>query len=177
MAFLYSSPTAAFETIPRAAPVTTTTPNMFAGKLLRHLFPKNFQPTSKISCKIVIYDDCKNSKFTDKLNRRDVLIGLTSMCGAAITLSDGSSTLAAPGVYTPGDVENSNCSPLLATNTIDFVVPPTQSTLRAHPLAYSVDEQYHEKFSRAISLMKALPANDPRFHSLGSICMDCLVYD
>ena len=163
MAFLYSPPTAALGTIPRAAPVATTTPNMFVVKLPHHLFPKTSSPMSKISCKVVKYDDRNNPKFTDKLNRRNMLIGLTSVCGAAITFSDGSSILAAPGVCTPSGVENPSCGPLLATNTVDFVFPPTQCTLRAYSSAYSVDEQYKEKFCSAILLMKALPANDPRF--------------
>ncbi|CAO2823814.1 unnamed protein product [Amaranthus hypochondriacus] len=167
------------------SPTTTTTTTISATNLSGHLFPKTSQLslsrglglhrpfTSKISCNIVKNDDHESPDINkNKLDRRNMLIGLGGMYGAATTLSDIPLVLAAPiqtpipsackSADLPSNAENLNCCPPLATNIVDYVVPPTPNTLRVRPPAHLVDDQYKQKFAKAISLMKALPANDPR---------------
>lgn len=125
----------------------------------------------KISCKVdkdELYPKTTNDDGnTNKLDRRNMLIGLGSIYGAATTLGGGPATLAAP-IITPNPTQcgpsdvGLNCCPPTARNIVDFQLPPQPTTLRVRPPAHLVDDQYLQKFSRAISLMKALPANDPR---------------
>ncbi|KAK9714727.1 hypothetical protein RND81_06G115100 [Saponaria officinalis] len=98
-----------------------------------------------------------------KFDRRNMLIGLGGLYGVATA----SATLAAPlktsDLATCGPAFNGlNCCPPKATNIVDFVAPPIPTTLRVRPAAHLVDDQYKEKFNKAISLMKALPSSDPR---------------
>ncbi|KMT04316.1 hypothetical protein BVRB_8g183910 [Beta vulgaris subsp. vulgaris] len=106
------------------------------------------------------------------LDRRNMLIGLGGLYGAATTLGGGPASLAAPvqtpnptacgAADLPSNAQGLNCCPPRATNIVDFVLPPTPNTLRVRPPAHLVDDQYRQKFNRAISLMKALPSTDPR---------------
>lgn len=101
-----------------------------------------------------------------------MLIGLGGLYGAATTLGRQPTTLAAPiatpelgscGRPTdlPTGVTAFNCCPPTA-KIVDFKPPPIPNSLRVRPAAHLVNEKYVEKFSKAIALMKALPANDPR---------------
>ncbi|KAJ8423529.1 hypothetical protein Cgig2_030024 [Carnegiea gigantea] len=107
-----------------------------------------------------------------KLDRRNMLIGLGGLYGAAITLGGQPATFAAPiatpelgsckpSTDLPANVQDLNCCPPMA-KIVDFELPPIPNTLRVRPAAQLVNEDYVEKFSKAIALMKALPANDPR---------------
>lgn len=62
----------------------------------------------------------------------------------------------------PPGANSTNCCPPPATNIIDFQLPSSNSPLRVRPAAHLVDDAYIAKFSRAIQLMKNLPADDPR---------------
>ncbi|XP_057537562.1 polyphenol oxidase I, chloroplastic-like [Amaranthus tricolor] len=168
-----------FPTISPTTNISTIAPH-------HRIFPKTSQlylsravdrhTTSKISCNVATNDDdyqnLKYEKTTGKLDRRNMLIGLGGMYGATATLSGGPSVLAAP-IQTPipstceqADVPSNagdlNCCPPIATNIVDFVLPPAPSTLRVRLPAHLVDDEYLQKFARAISLMKALPDDDPR---------------
>ncbi|KAL2931955.1 Polyphenol oxidase chloroplastic [Bienertia sinuspersici] len=61
----------------------------------------------------------------------------------------------------PPNAGDLNCCPPTSTNIVDFVLPQV-NTLKVRPPAHSVDNEYLEKFNRAMSLMKALPSSDPR---------------
>ncbi|KNA17669.1 hypothetical protein SOVF_077810 [Spinacia oleracea] len=182
MASLYSPTTTTTTT------TTTTNISAAAGISHHHLFPKTSQlsisrglgrrrPTSKISCKIGKNNDQNNPKTTNEGNanmfdRRNILIGLGGLYGAATTLGGAPSSLAAPvqtpspNACGPADVPSNapglNCCPPRATSIVDFVLPPAPTTLRVRQPAHLVDAQFREKFNRAITLMKALPASDPR---------------
>ncbi|KAJ8424017.1 hypothetical protein Cgig2_000795 [Carnegiea gigantea] len=107
-----------------------------------------------------------------KLDRRNMLIGLGGLYGAATTLGSQPATLAAPiatpelgncklPTDLPPGVQEFNCCPP-KDKIVDFELPPIPNPLRVRPAAHLVDEKYVEKFSKAIALMKALPADDPR---------------
>ncbi|XP_074274122.1 polyphenol oxidase, chloroplastic-like [Silene latifolia] len=131
----------------------------------------------KISCKST-KDDAQNPKTTSnsnennsnitntKFDRRNMLIGLGGLYGAAGTLTAAPETLASPlttDLARCGPAFNGlNCCPPKATNVIDFKVPPVPNILRVRLAAHLVDEQYKQKFFKAITLMKALPSSDPR---------------
>jgi len=102
-----------------------------------------------------------------------MLIGLGGLYGAVTNLVSQPATFAAPiatpelgscelATDLPTNVQGLNCCPPTAAKIIDFELPPIPNTLRVRPAAHLVDEKYIEKFSKAISLMKALPDNDPR---------------
>jgi len=132
----------------------------------------------KITCKVAKNDD-QNPRTThegntnNRLDRRNMLIGLGGLCGAATTLGGAPASFATP-IATPdlakcgpadlpsNAIGDPNCCPPGATNIIDFTPPSNFSTLKVRPAAHSVDSQYLQKFTRAISLMKALPTSDPR---------------
>nr|BAM15849.1 hypothetical protein [Portulaca oleracea] len=153
------------------------------------LFPKTSQlsipkcrkshlPTRKISCSAAKNDDqnprsnTHDGNANNKLDRRNMLIGLGGLYGAATNLGGAPASFAAP-IATPdlskcepadlpsNAIDRSNCCPPVATNIIDYT-PSASSTLRVRPPAHAVDATYLAKFNKAIAAMKALPSTDPR---------------
>ncbi|KAG6517548.1 polyphenol oxidase, chloroplastic-like [Zingiber officinale] len=109
------------------------------------------------------------------LDRRDVLVGL---CGAAAAASGGlgiDSNPAAlarpiqvpdfskcgPAVLPPGATPVDCCSSY-SKAIKDFKLPRRSSPLRVRPAAHLVDADYLARYTKAVELMKALPADDPR---------------
>uniref|UniRef100_A0A803L763 Catechol oxidase n=1 Tax=Chenopodium quinoa TaxID=63459 RepID=A0A803L763_CHEQI len=130
--------------------------------------------TPKILCKVAKNDDFdhqspKTTNNIDDINnimldRRNILVGLGSLCGATTTtFTSGSTTLAAPIAMdvTNCDVTGDECCPPIPINILDFK-PPDNQKLRLRPAAHLVDNEYLDKYSKAISLMKKLPEDDPR---------------
>ncbi|KAL0320517.1 UNVERIFIED_CONTAM: Polyphenol oxidase, chloroplastic [Sesamum radiatum] len=109
-----------------------------------------------------------------KLDRRNLLLGMGGLYGAAANLvSDGSPALATPitspdlskcstgtnlNTQQPLDV---NCCPPVSTEIIDYKLPPV-GKMRFRPAAHLAGEDYYAKFEKAVGLMKALPPEDPR---------------
>lgn len=129
----------------------------------------NFISTPKVvSCK------AKNGDHQNlnKIDRRDVLIGLGGLYGAASLSHGGQFAAAAPisapelekcgRADLPEGAEPTNCCPPVSRKILDFKPVSSNSPLRVRPAAHLVDEAYIAKYSRAVELMKALPANDPR---------------
>ena len=120
----------------------------------------------RVSCKATNGD--QNPKF----ERRDVLIGLGGLYGTAATFYNDPFALAAPvsapdltkcgKADLPAGAVPTNCCPPPSTNIIDFKLPAQNSPLRVRPAAHLADKEYIAKYSKAIALMKALPADDPR---------------
>ncbi|KAM7503846.1 hypothetical protein LguiB_002750 [Lonicera macranthoides] len=129
--------------------------------------------TFKVSCKST--NDDKSSEETsqsNKFDRRNVLLGLGGLYGAA-NMSINRLAVAAPVVapdiskcgpseYSNGTVINTDCCPPSATNIIDFKFPKPSEVMRVRPSAHLASDEYVAKFSKAIELMKALPEDDPR---------------
>lgn len=107
-----------------------------------------------------------------KFDRRNVLLGLGGgLYGAANLIADPfafAAPVSAPDVTKcgaadlPPGANATNCCPPSTTNIVDFQLPSPSSTLRVRPAAHLVDDEYIAKFTRAIQLMKNLPADDPR---------------
>ncbi|XP_074272583.1 aureusidin synthase-like [Silene latifolia] len=113
-----------------------------------------------------------NKENTQKWDRRSLLIKLGGLYGAATTPFPGySNLLAAPVAADIADCMPSNtatggpggleCCPPTPQNIVDFSPDPNQ-VLRVRPAAHLVDQNYIDKYSKAINLMKNLPSNDPR---------------
>ncbi|OIV91760.1 hypothetical protein TanjilG_26613 [Lupinus angustifolius] len=104
-------------------------------------------------------------------HRRNVLIGLGGLCGAA-TLSNNPFAFAAPisppdttkcgPADIPAGAKPINCCPPPSENIIDFKFPSTKQPLKVRPAANLVNKDYIAKYEKAIGLMKALPQDDPR---------------
>ncbi|KAL8504018.1 hypothetical protein ACS0TY_022668 [Phlomoides rotata] len=128
-----------------------------------------------------------------KFDRRNLLMGmgLGGMYGAAHL---DSSALAAPitgpdlskcgtaidlNTNTPFDF---NCCPPLTSDPeiVDFQFPPKGEPVWIRPAAHLVNEEYVQKYERAVGLMKALPRDDPRsFYQQANVhCAYCnLAYE
>ncbi|KAK8335916.1 hypothetical protein V6Z11_A09G088300 [Gossypium hirsutum] len=117
-----------------------------------------------VSCKATNGDD------QNKFDRRDILLGLGGLYG--VSSLNESLAFAKPITgpdFThcgrpdlPTGAANINCCPPKSTKIVDFVLPPSNAPLRTRPAAHLVNGDYLAKFSKAIELMKALPASDPR---------------
>ncbi|AES87890.2 polyphenoloxidase [Medicago truncatula] len=102
-------------------------------------------------------------------NRRNVLIGLGGLCG---TFTTNPFALASP--ISPPDLSKCrsshissgaidiDCCPPKSTKIIDYKFPPLTQPLRVRQAAHLVNDEYLQKYKKAIELMKALPSNDPR---------------
>ncbi|KAL0909567.1 hypothetical protein M5K25_020448 [Dendrobium thyrsiflorum] len=131
----------------------------------RH-FPK------KISCKSNEIDGNNTQQNKSTSGRRDLLISLGGMYGAATSFAvDPRLAIANPiqapdlSKCSPPEIPEggtrSNCCPPYNSNIIDFV-PPRHGPLRVRPAAHLVDDEYLKKYEKAIQLMRALPEDDPR---------------
>ncbi|KAA0056968.1 polyphenol oxidase [Cucumis melo var. makuwa] len=130
---------------------------------------KTISITSRISCKASNHNDQNTSN--PKIDRRDILIGLTGLYGSSTLSQSPHFALAAP-IQTPNiskcgppdlppGADPTNCCPPPATTILDFQ-PPPPTKLRVRPAAHLADQNYIEKYKKAIELMKALPEDDPR---------------
>ncbi|CAK7350646.1 unnamed protein product [Dovyalis caffra] len=126
---------------------------------------RNHPYIPRVSCKAT-NDDSQNPT-----TRRDVLIGLGGLYGAT-SLSDPfafAKPVSAPDITKCGRAdlprganETNCCPPVPATKILDFKPPPSNAPLRVRPAAHLAGKDYIAKYNKAIELMKALPADDPR---------------
>ncbi|KAM3709941.1 hypothetical protein ACJW31_02G212900 [Castanea mollissima] len=127
----------------------------------------------RVACKATKGDQNSKDGQTPlgKFERRDVLIGLGGLYGAASLYNDPfamAAPVTAPDLTKCGKAElpagakPTNCCPPPSTNILDFKLPAQNSPLRVRPAAHLADKEYIAKYSKAIELMKALPADDPR---------------
>ncbi|GAA0173759.1 hypothetical protein LIER_27307 [Lithospermum erythrorhizon] len=132
---------------------------------------KNRNALLNVSCKAI--DDDQKPTPNPRIDRRNLLIGLGGLYSAAnLNISDPhafAAPIEAPDMTKcgpadlPEGAEPTNCCPPMASPTIlDFKLPPASKKLRVRPAAHLADKNYTEKYKKAIELMKALPADDPR---------------
>ncbi|XP_009610962.4 polyphenol oxidase, chloroplastic-like [Nicotiana tomentosiformis] len=184
MASLPLPTTNAISSSSSASSTTTTFPNLHSSSFftktskvstIRKYGNRSFQ----VSCKgseddQTIYNTSKNSDSSNNkiIDRRNILLGLGGLYGAATIVGGHSFAFAAPvngpdvSKCGPADLPPGaapvNCCPPTTANIIDFQLPPPSTTLRTRPAAHAADSAYIEKFNRAIQLMKQLPDDDPR---------------
>ncbi|CAL1397917.1 unnamed protein product [Linum trigynum] len=149
-------------------------PKKSASQLSAYKSRKPYSPHfARISCKTSSSGDGKeptNNDQTSPTTRRDILIGMGSLYGAASSLSNPTA-LANP--LQPPDL--SKCHPAIKgdggdtadccppfSEQIDFKLPSPKEPMRTRRAAHLVDKAYIKKYEKAISLMKALPDDDPR---------------
>ncbi|KMT04306.1 hypothetical protein BVRB_8g183810 [Beta vulgaris subsp. vulgaris] len=155
---------------------TTTTTHNFSTITRNPLLTKSSQLStfrstqsrripSNISC------NATNNDESNKFDRRNLLIGLGGLYGAATTLTSGNATLAAPTApdatqCVPSKIDDGSplqCCPPKPSQFVDFKLPKVNpKQLRLRPAAHLVDDKYLAKYSKALALMKALPDSDPR---------------
>ncbi|XP_062162702.1 polyphenol oxidase, chloroplastic-like [Alnus glutinosa] len=110
-----------------------------------------------------------------KFDRRDVLIGLGGLYGAASLPNDPAAlaapvsapdiTKCSPATITEGSQTSTiNCCPTGSTTITDFKIPPNPP-LRVRPVAHLANKDYIAKYNKALQLMKALPDDGPRSFS------------
>ncbi|KAG0469827.1 hypothetical protein HPP92_016527 [Vanilla planifolia] len=118
----------------------------------------------------------------DTASRRDLLVGLGGLYGTGLTANRKvlGQPIQPPDIYQcdPADVpgaEPINCCPPQTQSIIEFQAPPSTDPLRIRPAAHLVDSDYIAKYTRAVQLMKDLPADDPRnfFQQANTHCSYC----
>lgn len=104
-------------------------------------------------------------------NRRNVLIGLGGLCGTFTTNPFAlASPISPPDLSTCGPPDlplgatpnNINCCPPNSTKIINYKIPSSNQPLRVRQAAHLVNDEYLQKYKKALELMKALPSSDPR---------------
>ncbi|XP_059440002.1 polyphenol oxidase, chloroplastic-like [Corylus avellana] len=136
-----------------------------AGKRSHHL-------GARVACKATNGDQKDGHPLQGKCDRRDMLIGLGGLYGTAASLYSEPFALAAPvsapdltqcgEADFPAGAKPTNCCPPASTKILDFKLPSQNAPLRVRPAAHLADKEYIAKYNKAIELMKALPADDPR---------------
>ncbi|MQM01823.1 hypothetical protein Taro_034586 [Colocasia esculenta] len=106
----------------------------------------------------------------ERLDRRDLLLGMGGLY-AGLAAVGGGDALASPiqapdlskcgAADIPAGASPTNCCPPYASDIVDYKFRPS-GPLRVRPAAHLVDSEYLAKYERAVALMKALPADDPR---------------
>ncbi|KAK4398234.1 Polyphenol oxidase II, chloroplastic [Sesamum angolense] len=112
--------------------------------------------------------------FQGKFDRRNLLVGMGGLYGAANLVSAESSPAFASPISAPdlskctrGTNLNTqqpldvNCCPPLSQKIIDYKLPPI-TKMRFRPAAHLASQEYIAKYEKAVELMKALPEDDPR---------------
>lgn len=131
---------------------------------------RNHRYSFKVSCKAK--DNGTNGEISQgKFDRRDMLIGLGGLYGAAGLVSDPlalAAPISAPNINTcgaadlPTGARQTNCCPPKSTQILDFRFPPVPNAMRVRPAAHLADANYVAKFNKALQLMRDLPDSDPR---------------
>ncbi|OWM77502.1 polyphenol oxidase, chloroplastic-like [Punica granatum] len=127
----------------------------------------------RVSCKATNNNDSSEEQSSlGKFDRRNVLIGLGGLYGVAGLGHDQlafGAPISAPDLTEcgkadlPAGAKATNCCPPSSTKIVDFKLPPpSNAPLRVRPAAHLADKDYKAKYAKAIELMKALPADDPR---------------
>ncbi|KAL7143551.1 hypothetical protein ABFS83_08G198900 [Erythranthe nasuta] len=109
-----------------------------------------------------------------KLDRRNVLLGMGGLYGAAASLVSTPPEASANPVQAPqidkcgtatdlstGKKLDINCCPPVTDNIIDYKIPPVLR-MKQRPSAHRVSAEYIFKYNLAVDRMKGLPADDPR---------------
>ncbi|KAL9661218.1 hypothetical protein QQ045_026040 [Rhodiola kirilowii] len=159
-------------TAPAAA--ATGSPSAFFPSTTQFSITKRMSKTKfivqKVSCK---GSNSENDDYTPaRLDRRNMLIGLGGFYGAAGLAASSPFAKAAPlqaplpeecdPADLPAGIDPVDCCPPKATNIVDYVLPPKSAPIRIRPAAHLLSDEYIKKYEKAVELMKALPADDPR---------------
>ncbi|KAL0321004.1 UNVERIFIED_CONTAM: Polyphenol oxidase II, chloroplastic [Sesamum radiatum] len=134
--------------------------------------PKNAKPKRRFSCNAKNDNQNNFQGSNNKFDRRDVLIGLGGLYGAASSINPLGSSAAPipqPELNTCGPATNINngqpvpysCCPPINNRIIDFRLPP-RPVVFERPAAHLVNAQYMSRFNLALQRMRSLPASDPR---------------
>ncbi|XP_075486175.1 polyphenol oxidase I, chloroplastic-like [Primulina tabacum] len=158
-----------FSPLPQHRRSFTAKPPHFSGQI--HRFAVSCNQTNEGQNQEYDPKDVENSR--GKLDRRNVLFGMGGLYSAVNLVPSTSPAIATPisspdftkctkgtnlNTNQPLDV---NCCPPVSTSIINYKLPPVDK-MRVRPAAQLAGEEYYAKFEKAISLMKALPADDPR---------------
>ncbi|XP_073004355.1 polyphenol oxidase, chloroplastic-like [Typha latifolia] len=142
-----------------------------------HLFPPpSFNSKIhhfKVSCKSTNDDRGNKLSGGGRLDRRELLFGLTGLYSTTAALTADRKALGlpiqapdlsacGPPADVPSTVGPTDCCPPNSSKIVDFKLPARSSPLRVRPAAHRVDAEYLAKYTEAIAKMKALPADDPR---------------
>ncbi|KAL7129319.1 hypothetical protein ABFS83_13G058700 [Erythranthe nasuta] len=139
---------------------------------------KPSHPLHKISCSSTTsqnQNDDTKPQGGKVIDRRNVLLGMGGLYGAANLVSGNTPAASANPILPPeldkcGTATNwfndeplvdINCCPPLTTDIIDYKLPPVFH-MKIRPSAHRVSAEYMYKYNLATDRMKRLPADDPR---------------
>ncbi|KAG5561581.1 hypothetical protein RHGRI_004584 [Rhododendron griersonianum] len=132
---------------------------------------RNHRYSFRVSCKLAKDNESNGEISQGKFDRRDMLIGLGGLYGAAGLVADPlalAAPISAPNINTcgaadlPAGARQTNCCPPKSTQIVDFKFPPVPNAMRVRPAAHLADTNYVAKFNKALQLMRDLPDSDPR---------------
>ncbi|KVI02148.1 Polyphenol oxidase, central domain-containing protein, partial [Cynara cardunculus var. scolymus] len=185
--------------VPSAAPATTNKtntlpPSPLFSKTSSHRFKTHANQTLrfKISCNAAANDDDKSLNNSEILNltpkrspdmqnvdRRNLLLGIGGLYGAANYMTSIPSAFAAP-ITAPDNISDciaanagisdkkdaartlACCPPVLSESAPKRFVLPKGAVTRVRPAAQRVTDEYLAKYNEALQKMRDLPDDDPR---------------
>ncbi|KAL0300939.1 UNVERIFIED_CONTAM: Polyphenol oxidase E, chloroplastic [Sesamum radiatum] len=161
-----------------AAPILPFSSSSYSSSRLLYSNPtarENAKPKRRISCNTK--NDNQNAKSShdsqgnNTFDRRDVLIGLGGLYGAASSINPLESS-AAP--IPPPELNNCrtatningqpvpySCCPPINNRIVDFRLP-ARPVIRTRPAAHLANAEYISRFNLALQRMRDLPDSDPR---------------
>ncbi|KAK6934287.1 Polyphenol oxidase, central domain [Dillenia turbinata] len=132
------------------------------------------QPSASIAGRRVTAVSCElKDEENHVIDRRNVLLGLGGLYGAAATLGGQNKKAIGAPVHAPelskchlaeDSVTGERvfcCLPYNERDIVEFVPPPPYEPMRVRRPAHKLDPEYVAKFEEAVARMKALPPNDP----------------
>ncbi|KAL7087389.1 hypothetical protein ACP275_13G066000 [Erythranthe tilingii] len=139
---------------------------------------KPSHPLHKISCSSTTsqnHSDDTKPQGGKVVDRRNVLLGMGGLYGAANLVSGNTPAASANPILPPElnkcgtatnwnngeSLDGINCCPPLTTDIIDYKLPPVFQ-MKIRPSAHRVSAEYMYKYNLATDRMRRLPADDPR---------------
>ncbi|XP_059623046.1 polyphenol oxidase, chloroplastic-like [Cornus florida] len=179
-----SPPTTAYSTTTTTTTTTTTSSALssfpfFSKKSQISIKKRSNRRPSKVSCKATDGDQNPSTSSesgaetsSGKFDRRNVLVGLGGLYGATTLGAQGPLAYADPvsgpdlskcgAADLPEGAAPVNCCPPYTSKIKKYKLPPRTNAMRVRPAAHLANKAYIAKYNKAIELMKALPADDPR---------------
>lgn len=157
-----------------SCPIISSSPSKFSQSPSKIFVSAKCNGNFKVNCS---NNDNEGKSFSEKLDRRNVLVGLGGLYGASNFIGVANEPFALGAPVPPPDLSTCNtaslpdgspvpftcCPPLPKdlSNIPTYKLPDVSSKLKIRPAAHNVTQEYITKYSIAIQKMKSLDKDDP----------------